>query len=193
MSVRLARLSTFQAAWIDLCPAQHKPSLMTGVRLRRLPSSTCSAGIASRHRIRGTMRVLACFRRKSCPLQGLTLGVPSQPRSASTSSQTRLASSRRRQPSVSGRPSEKARPRCLAGRNARPATRSTSKGPVNHAGLLTPGLTHLQAARLRDDLMRLTRLPQAPMVYMDADRIAGRYMLSPHAAEWPTLPAWRTA
>ena len=44
--------------------------------------------------------------------------------------------------------------------------------------LLTPGLTPLQAARLRDDLMRLTGLPQAPMVYMDADRIAGRYMCS---------------
>jgi hypothetical protein len=50
--------------------------------------------------------------------------------------------------------------------------------------LLTPGLTPFQAARLRDDLVRLTALPEAIVapLYMDADRYAGRYMLK-HAAD----------
>jgi hypothetical protein len=52
--------------------------------------------------------------------------------------------------------------------------------------LLTPGLTPLQAARLRDDLVRLTGLPEgiAAPLYMDADRYAGRYMLKPAADDY---------
>ena len=51
--------------------------------------------------------------------------------------------------------------------------------------LLTPGLTRLQAERLRTDLLRLTGLPEgiASGIYADADRIAGRYLMSPHAAD----------
>ena len=51
--------------------------------------------------------------------------------------------------------------------------------------LLTPGLTPAQAAWLHSDLLRLTLLPEplAVGIYTDAHRIAGRYMLSPHAAD----------
>src|SRR5688572_5206914 len=51
--------------------------------------------------------------------------------------------------------------------------------------LLTPGLTRLQAEGLRLDLIRLTGMPAAVAIgiYADADRIAGRYLMSPHAAD----------
>jgi hypothetical protein len=45
---------------------------------------------------------------------------------------------------------------------------------------LTPNLTATQHSRLQEALSRLTGLLSAPMVYMDADRIAGAWMLSPH-------------
>jgi hypothetical protein len=51
--------------------------------------------------------------------------------------------------------------------------------------VLTPDLTPLQAASLRDNLLRLTGLPEAAAsgVYINADRIAGRYLLSTYAAD----------
>jgi hypothetical protein len=49
--------------------------------------------------------------------------------------------------------------------------------------LLTPGLTPRQTDRLREHLIRLTASGAAVPVYIDADRLAGRWMLSPHAAD----------
>ena len=46
--------------------------------------------------------------------------------------------------------------------------------------MLTPNLTPTQTARLMDALSRMTGLPSAPALYVDADRIAGRWMLAPH-------------
>ena len=51
--------------------------------------------------------------------------------------------------------------------------------------IYTPGLTRLQADRLRANLLQLTGLSEAAAagVYIDADRLAGRAMLSHHAAD----------
>src|SRR5512146_1074619 len=53
--------------------------------------------------------------------------------------------------------------------------------------VLTPGLTPRQAARLQEHLSRLTRLSAdvAAFAYIDADRAAGRWLMSPHVAGHP--------
>ena len=45
--------------------------------------------------------------------------------------------------------------------------------------LLTPNLTPMQRARLSDLLSRQTGLRSAPLMYANADRIAGAWMLTP--------------
>lgn len=53
------------------------------------------------------------------------------------------------------------------------------------ARLLTPGLTPRQTDRLREHLTRLTAMPGASSIYIDADRAAGRWLVSPHAVDHP--------
>ena len=55
--------------------------------------------------------------------------------------------------------------------------------------MLVHGLTPMQHARLHEALSRMTGLPSAPLLYMDADRIAGRFFLEPWREHPPATAA----